>query len=82
MKKYLPKRYRTTIEKYEGRLKLLAVIVLLYFLIDITLGTLILKYLDPIGFSQEHPNIVLFGFVVIFLIVRIFAKSKKPQKEG
>jgi len=80
VKKYLPKRYRTTIKKYEGRFKLLAVIILLYFIIDITLGTLILKYLDPIGFSQEHPYIVLVGFFVIFLIVRFFAKRKTPNE--
>ena len=68
------------IEKYEGRLKLLAVILLLILIIDVTLGTLILKYLDPIGFSQEHPYIVMFGFFMIFVVVKLFAKSKKPRK--
>lgn len=70
------------IDKYKGRFKLLVTIILLYLFIDIALGTLILKYLDPIGFSQEHPYIVLFGFVVIFLIVRLFSKSKNPQEKG
>ena len=77
MKRLLPKRYRTTIEKYQGRLKLLAAILLLYLFIDIALGTLIVKYLDPIKFAEEHPNIVLFGFLLVFLLVRLFTKRRK-----
>jgi hypothetical protein len=52
-------------------------------LLDLVLGTVILKYTDPIAFSTQHPYIVLLGTVGLFVFIRGIKNYKKlhPVKQ-
>ena len=65
MRNPIPLRYRT-------KVRLFSLLLLLYLAVDLLLGTLILKYFDPIGFAKEYPLLVLFvsGIALVWLLKR------------
>lgn len=71
----LPERYKKLLS---GRTsKIIVFTFIAYMFLDVTLGLLVVKYLDPIAFSREHPYLVLSVFFIIaFLVKYIFRKKK------
>jgi hypothetical protein len=69
MRNYIPKRYRTLYQKYRTKLRIFFLLLFIYLLLDIILGTLILKYLDPITFAKEYPLLVLMVYGGLIAVV-------------
>ena len=69
-------KYLLLYEKYKKKLHIFFLIISIYLIIDITLGTLILKYLDPITFAQQHAPVVLIVFSIIFILIYKVGKKK------
>lgn len=72
----IPSRYRKPLlaKTKTGLLLLLGIIAL-----DMTLGTLILKYTDPIKFSQDNPYLVLSVFGIAGLLAYLISRHKKKR---
>ncbi len=48
-------------------------------LLDLILGIAILKYTDPIAFSEQHPYVVPWSITFILLLPLIIKKYRKLQ---
>ena len=48
-------------------------------LLDLILGIVILKYTNPIAFSEQHPYVVLWNMTFILLLPLIIKKYRKLQ---
>ena len=48
-------------------------------LLDLILGMVILKYTNPIAFSEQHPYVVLWSIAFILLLPLIIKKYRKLQ---
>jgi hypothetical protein len=73
----VPPRYRKLLS---GRTsKIIVISILAYLFIDLTLGYLIITYLDPIKFSEEHPYIVLSSFFAIGFSIKYIFRKEKPK---